>query len=90
MALTQEDLALLGQLIDSKISAAPAPAAPAAPEVDRASIVGTPEVDPEAGPEYYLHLAGGEVVKSHDSSSTHLAGSDGTTQLIIGRYPVGA
>jgi hypothetical protein len=89
MALTQEDLALLGQLIDSKISAAPA-AAPAAPEVDRASIVGTPEVDPEAGPEYYIHLAGGDVLNSYDSSSTHMAAKDGTTQLIIGRYPVGA
>jgi hypothetical protein len=91
MPFTAEDLAQLGAFIDQKISQA-APAAPAsAPEADRASIVGVPEVDPEAGPEYYIHLADGEVLKSHDSSSTHLPSpEDGTTQLVIGRYTVGA
>jgi hypothetical protein len=89
MALTPEDLAQLGAFIDQRITQAVAQA-PAGPAVDRASLVGVPEVNPQAGPEYYIHLAGGEVVRSFDSGSTHMAGSDGSTQLVIGRYPVGA
>lgn len=90
MALTQEDLALLGKFvtdeIEKKLSAAQS--APQTPE-DRASQVGVPDVDPEAGPEFYIHLADGEVVKSHDSSSTHLQSSAGESVQVIGRYQVG-
>lgn len=62
----------------------PAPPTPEEEAQSRVSEVGKPDVDPEAGPEYYVHLANGEVVKSFDSASTHVGG-----QLVIGRYPVG-
>jgi hypothetical protein len=55
---------------------------------DRASQVGVPDVDPEAGPEYWIHLADGTVLKSFDSSGTHLL-SDGQAIQVIGRYQVG-
>jgi hypothetical protein len=86
MALTQEDLAALGAFIDQKITAATAekPKTPA----DRASEVGVPEVPFDAGPLYYLHLANGDVIQSHDSASTHIAAADGSTQQIIGRFQV--
>jgi len=89
MALTPEDLANLGAFIDSRIQAnspAPAPVADTVP--DRVSQVGKPDVDPEAGPLYYVHLADGSVVQSYDSASTHLD-HDGKTLLVIGRYQVG-
>jgi hypothetical protein len=91
MALTQEDLAALGQFIDQKIHAAvqqgPAPAEPA----NRDSLVGRAEVAFDAGPLFYLHLANGTVLQSHDSASTHMADPEnGSTQLIIGRYEVPA
>lgn len=63
------------------------PAGPVTPEdaeAARVAAVGKPDVDPEAGPEYYVHLANGDVVKSFDSASTHVNG-----QLVIGRYAVG-
>jgi len=70
------------------IFSTPAPVAEATPEQvaqDRVSVVGKPDVDPEAGPEYYIHLADGSpVFKSHDSASTHINGV-----LVIGRYQVG-
>lgn len=93
MALTEEDFAALGKFIDSKFeakAAEPAPE-PTAEQTahDRVSVVGKPDVDPEAGPEFYVHLASGEVVKSFDSASTHLADGEGVSQLVIGRYQVG-
>jgi hypothetical protein len=88
MSLTQEDLAALSALMDQKIHAAesrgPAPAEP----VNRESQVGKAEVPFDAGPLYYLHLANGAVLTSHDSSSTHMPGDDGSTQPIIGRFQV--
>lgn len=96
MSLTEDDFANLGKFIDSRIAAAaPAPAATPAtapgvdPEVERAKTVGTPDVAPDAGPEFYVHLANGEVIKSHDSSSTHFEAPDGSTIQVIGRYQVG-
>lgn len=58
--------------------------------VNRVSVVGKPDVDPEAGPKFYVHLANGDVVESYDSSSTHMAveGSDAPV-LVIGRYQIG-
>jgi hypothetical protein len=93
MALTEEDFAALGRFIDSKFeskAAEPAPE-PSAEQVaqDRVSVVGKPDTDPEAGPEFYVHLANGNVVKSFDSSSSHLPDSEGVSQLVIGRYQVG-
>lgn len=86
MALTQEDLDQIKELFGSQAPPAPVPVEKTDEQVaqDRISQVGKPDVDPEAGPEYYVHLANGEVVKSFDSASTHVEG-----QLVIGRYPVG-
>jgi hypothetical protein len=89
MALSQEDLASLGAFIDSRIAAsAPVPAPVSDTVPDRVSQVGKPDVDPEAGPLYYVHLADGSVVESYDSASTHIE-SNGKTLLVIGRYQVG-
>lgn len=89
MALDKEDLALLGEFIKSEVvkivGDAPAPPEPA----ERSAVVGKPDVPFDAGPEFWIHLADGEVVKSHDSSSTHLASTDGSTVQVIGRYQVG-
>lgn len=86
----------LAGLVESKVSEAvtgQAPAAPAAapaPEQSRAAVVGVPDVDPEAGPEYYVHLADGSVVVTHDSASTHLPNEAGESVAVIGRYQRGA
>jgi len=89
MALSEEEL----QQVLAVINSQPQPAAPEpTPEQvaqDRVAVVGKPDVDPEAGPEFYVHLANGDVVKSFDSSSTHIADPDGVSQLVIGRYQVG-
>lgn len=90
MALTQEDLEALGSLIDGKINSALGAQAEAAQAPrDRTSIAGKPDIDPEAGPDYYIHLANGDVLESKDSSSTHVDVS-GVPMLVIGRYPKGA
>jgi len=84
MALTEEELKQVLDVINSQ----PQPVAPEpTPDQvaqDRIAVVGKPDVDPEAGPEFYIHLADGEVIKSFDSSSTHVNGV-----LVIGRYQVG-
>jgi hypothetical protein len=82
MAFTPEDLAQLGQYIDSKITAAVSTGKQDAPRN-----VGVPETDPEAGPEFWVHLADGTVVQSYDSQSTHME-SDGLTVPVIGRYQI--
>jgi hypothetical protein len=92
MALTEEDFKALGKFIESKVEGvfqakADEPKPEATPEQvaqDRVSVVGKPDTDPEAGPEFWVHLADGEVIKSFDSSSTHVNGV-----LVIGRYQVG-
>jgi hypothetical protein len=101
MALDKADLEALGGFIRQEIAtvvegvearltqqvadAAPAEAAP----VDRASVVGKPDVDPESGPDYYVHLADGSVVVSKDSASTHMANESGDSVAVIGRYQKG-
>lgn len=93
MALTEEDFAALGRFIDSRLQAnVPEPAPQPTPEQvsqSRVADVGKPDVDPEAGPEFYVHLANGDVVKSFDSASTHLPDGEGVSQLVIGRYQAG-
>src|SRR6185437_12410963 len=83
MALTAEELQQVLDVINNQ----PKPEAPEpTPEQaaqDRVSVVGKPDTDPEAGPEYWIHLADGEVLKSFDSASTHVNGV-----LVIGRYQV--
>jgi hypothetical protein len=88
MSFSPEELAQLGQFIDQKISAAVSQGPPAPEPANRESQVGKAEVPFDAGPLYYLHLANGTVLTSHDSSSTHMPGDDGSTQPIIGRFQV--
>jgi hypothetical protein len=92
MALTPEDLEALGSFIDSKLKSAFGEAEKVRAEdaeKSRDATVGIPDVDPDAGPEFYIHLADGSVVTSHDSSSTHLPDNDGTPVAVIGRYQKG-
>lgn len=91
-SVEQRLLSTLESRIGEAVSAQ-APAEPQTPEAaasDRASVVGVPDVPPDAGPEYYVHLADGEVVVSHDSSSTHLPNEAGDPVQVIGRYQKGA
>jgi hypothetical protein len=94
MALTQEDLSALASFVktevENAVSTVRADLASRVPEAaDRASVVGVPDVDPEAGPEFYIHLADGTITRSHDSQSTHMPGEDGEQVQVIGRYQVG-
>ena len=96
MALDQADLAALGQFITTEVAKAVdgirgemTSRHTEAAAVNREAIVGKPEVDPEAGPEFYVHLANGNIVKTYDSTSTHMAAEDGDMVAVIGRYQVG-
>lgn len=71
-------------------AAAPVQPTPEQEAQTRASVVGVPDVPADAGPEYYVHLADGEVVVTHDSASTHLPNEAGEPVLVIGRYQKGA
>lgn len=82
MAFSPEDLAQLGAFIDSKITSAVTGAQKDAPRN-----VGVPDTDPEAGPEFWVHLADGTVLRSFDSQSTHMD-QDGVTVPVIGRYQI--
>lgn len=92
MALTPEDLDVLGGFLDKKLTAFKSDLENADQEKtlkDRDATVGLPDVDPDAGPEFYVHLADGSVVTTRDSASTHLSGSDGVPVAVIGRYQKG-
>lgn len=91
-----EDLAQLGEFIDQKIKAGvedmrqhltPAPQTAEQQAAARASIVGVPDVPHDAGPEYWVHLANGDVITSHDSVSTHMK-VDGQQVQVTGRFQV--
>jgi photosystem II stability/assembly factor-like uncharacterized protein len=96
MAITQEDLELLGKYFEQKIDERLEASKPPEPtEEEKAQTAanqqrlkaGVPDVDPEAGPDYYVHLANGDVITTKDSGSTHM-GVDGETVAVIGRYLV--
>jgi hypothetical protein len=92
MALTPEDLEALGSFVDKKLEAFTVGLENADQQKtlkDRDATVGLPDVDPDAGPEFYVHLADGSVVTTHDSASTHLPGSDDVPVAVIGRYQKG-
>jgi hypothetical protein len=78
---------LLG-VVESRLGG-DSPEAPAEPQ-NRVAQVGAPDVAPDAGPEYYVHLADGSVVVSHDSGSTHMPNAQGEPVAVIGRYQKGA
>jgi hypothetical protein len=98
MALSQDDLELLGSFIDKRVSALVSDVEKDRADRDAASavqnrtaVVGKPDQDPEAGPDYYVHLASGGVVVSKDSASTHLPDDvTGEPVAVIGRYQKGA
>jgi hypothetical protein len=80
-------------VVESRIGDVPAgtPAVPAERAAqDRVAQVGAPDVAPDAGPEYYVHLADGSVVESYDSGSTHMPNAKGEPVAVIGRYQKGA
>lgn len=95
MALSPEDLAQLGDFIKNEVKTVAegllGDAAKAAEQTamnSREATVGMPDVPADAGPEYYVHLANGDVVRSHDSSSTHLD-VGGQSIQVIGRFQIG-
>lgn len=79
MALSEEELQQLAEYM-----AARQPQPESQPE-NTVAQTGRPDVDPEAGPTYYVHLANGDVIESKDSGATHM-GVDGETVAVIGRY----
>jgi hypothetical protein len=91
MPLTSEDLAQLSDFIDSRITATAVAHAPTAEQAEqsRAAVVGIPDVPADAGPEFWIHLANGDTIVSHDSGSTHVD-VDGEPVAVIGRYQKGA
>lgn len=95
MSFTPEDLAQLGEFITAKVEAGVAAVradldrgkTPEQAAAERSAVVGIPDVPPDAGPEYWVHLANGDVITSHDSQSTHME-ADGVTVPVIGRYQI--
>ena len=91
MALDANDLQQLAAFVRQEVHQAVAdikaePAA-GAPVQDRASVVGVPDVPPDAGPEYWVHLANGDVITSYDSASTAVE-VGGVGVPVIGRYQI--
>lgn len=87
MALTPEDLEALGAFIDSKITAATGDIAAAAKPAENHGAP-DPANDTANAPEYFVHLANGDVITSKDSASTHMD-VDGKSVAVIGRYLTG-
>jgi len=95
MALDANDLQQLAAFVRQEVDAGIAQvrkdmgkeSAPAAPEQDRASVVGVPDVPPDAGPEYWVHLANGDVITSYDSASTAVE-VGGVGVPVVGRYQI--
>jgi hypothetical protein len=95
VAFSPEELAQLGAFVEQKVAAGveairgefqhQSPAA----EVDRASVVGIPDVPEDAGPSYWVHLANGDVIESQDSASTHVD-VGGVAVPVTGRYQIPA
>ncbi len=74
MALTQEDLQALSDLIDHKVSNAVANVT--APPENHGQPDAANDVNSEGAPVYYVHLANGQVVESKDAGSTHVMVGD--------------
>jgi hypothetical protein len=94
MALTAEDLAALGALIDSKVSDAVSgqvASAVAEATTPQPQTNDEPQNQPENQPDWYVHLSNGKVIESKDSQSTHMQDPDtGEAVVVIGRYAKGA
>jgi hypothetical protein len=97
MALTQEDLAALGEFIDKKIEGAVADVRKDVSGMVTEATTPQPQTNdepqnqPENQPDYYVHLANGKVIESKDAGSTHMTDPEtGEAVVVIGRYPKGA
>lgn len=89
MAFSPEDLAQLAGFIGSEVEKGiSAVKAELSKPADRTATVGSPDVDPEAGPKYWIHLANGDVLQSYDAASSHMD-VNGEQIAVIGRYQVG-
>lgn len=86
MALTPEDIAALGQLIDDKVNSAVG-VARAEADAPKPQTNDESQNQPENQPEYYVHLADGSVQVTRDAASTHMTNAEGETVQVIGRYP---
>jgi len=96
---TSEDLAQLGTFITSEVGKAVETVkaelnrekSPEETAQERTAVVGIPDVPPDAGPLFWVHLANGDIITTHDSQSTHMD-VNGVTVPVIGRYeqPEGA
>ena len=98
MPFSPEELAQLGEFVSQKveagISAIKADLArnektPEQAAQERSAVVGIPDVPPDAGPLYWIHLANGDVIESHDSASTHID-VNGITVPVTGRWEIPA
>jgi hypothetical protein len=98
MSFSPDDLAQLGEFITQRVEAGISAikadiarghesksAEQAAQE--RTAVVGIPDVPPDAGPLYWVHLANGDVIESRDSASTHID-VNGVTVPVTGRWEV--
>ena len=88
MALTAEDLAAIGSVIEQKVATAVEDRIsmqPKAPENH-----GAPDAanSLEGAPVYYVHLANGNVIETQDAGSTHMD-VDGESVQVIGRFQKG-
>jgi len=86
MALTPEDLAALGEFVDSKLKSALGEHTTAAAPAEQPQVNAEAQNQPENQPEYWVHLADGSVIVSRDSASTHMTNAEGETVQVIGRY----
>ena len=86
MALSAEEIQQVVEALKAQGPPEPSPEdqeKQAAQDLQRQA--GSPDVDPQAGPTYYVHLANGDVIESKDSGATHVE-VNGETVDVIGRY----
>lgn len=92
MALDAADLEKLAAFVEGRIETALGRFAEnqaVATAAARDATVGIPDTPHDAGPEFYVHLANGDVIVTHDSASTHMD-VGGEQVAVIGRYQKGA
>ena|ERR1700677_3758581 len=91
MALDANDLQQLAAFVRQEVHQAVADIktglGAGTPVQSRESLVGVPDVAPDAGPEYWVHLANGDVITSYDSGSTAVE-VGGVGVPVIGRFQI--
>jgi hypothetical protein len=89
MALTAEDMEMLGSFIDQKLISVVGDVKEAAKAAEGSKGSVDAANSTEHAPMYWVHLADGSVILSTDSGSTHMD-VDGDSVQVIGRYLKGA